>query len=82
MKTTYIVQPFTEQRIKGQAILKPETAMQFSSEAEARRRAERLAEKHDGVVAVAQSFDEDSGEMGQTTVLLQIGKVPEELFND
>lgn len=54
--------------------------MQFNNEADARRRAERLAEKHAGVVAVAQEYDEESGEMGKTTVLLQSGKVPDELF--
>lgn len=80
MKTTYIVQPFDEHKIKGQLVLKPATPMQFNNETDARRRAERLAEKHAGVEAVAQEYDEESGEMGKTTVLLQSGKVPEELF--
>ena len=54
MKTTYIVQPFVLQKIKGQNVLKPETPMQFNHEDDALRRAERMAEKFDGVVAVSQ----------------------------
>ncbi|MFV2030774.1 hypothetical protein [Neisseria sp. S1] len=80
MKTTYIVQAFDEQKIKGQLVLKPVPPMQFNNEADALRRAERLSEKYAGVVAVAQEYDEDSGEMGKTTVLTTLGKVPEELF--
>lgn len=45
MKTTYIVQPFDEHKIKGQLVLKPATPMQFNNEADALRRAERLSEK-------------------------------------
>lgn len=80
MKTTYIVQPFDEYKVKGQLILKPSTPIQLNSETDARRRADRLAEKHAGVVAVVQEYDEDTGEMGKTTILLQSGKVPDELF--
>ncbi len=82
MKTTYIVQPFDEHKIKGQPVLKPVPPMQFNNEADALRRAERLSEKHAGVVAVAQEYDEESGEMGKTTVLLQSGQVPETLFDN
>ena len=45
MKTTYIVQPFDEHKIKGQLVLKPATPMQFNNEADALRCAERLSEK-------------------------------------
>ncbi|WP_315361194.1 hypothetical protein [Neisseria bacilliformis] len=78
MKTTYIVQPFVLQKIKGQSVLKPEKPMQFNYEDDALRRAERMAEKFDGVV-VSQEYDEESGEMGKTVLLRQIGQVPEEI---
>ena len=79
MKTTYIVQPFAFQKIKGQNVLKPETPMQFNYEDDALRRAERMAEKFDGVGAVSQEYDEDSGEMGKTVLLRQRGQVPEDI---
>lgn len=41
-----------------------------------------MAAKHTGVVAVSQAYDEESGEMGKTTVLAQHGEVPEELFEE
>ena len=82
MKTTYIVQPFDAHTVKGRRILKPATPMQFAGEAEALGRAERMAAKHTGVVAVSQAYDEESGEMGKTTVLAQHGEVPEELFEN
>ena len=79
MKTTYIVQPSVLQNIKGQIVLKPEKPMQFNYEDDALRRAERMAEKFDGVVAVSQEYDEESGEMGRTVLLRQIGQVPEDI---
>lgn len=82
MKTTYIVQPFDAHTIKDRKILKPAPAMQFTSAEEAVRRAGCMAEKHPGVVAVSQAYDEDSGEMGKTIVLAQHGEVPDELFEN
>ncbi|WP_156472602.1 hypothetical protein [Bergeriella denitrificans] len=56
--------------------------MQFNRESDALRRVDRMAEQHAGVVAVAQEFDGDSGEMGKTTLLAQHGDVPEELLEN
>ena len=78
MKTTYIVQPYVLQKIKGQSVLKPEKPMQFNYEDDALRRAERMAEKFDGVV-VSQEYDEESGEMGKTVLLRRDGNDPEEI---
>ncbi|QEY23593.1 hypothetical protein [Neisseria animalis] len=80
MQTTYIVQAFDEKTIKSRTVLESAAVMQFNREDEALRRAGRLSEKHAGVLAVAQEYDEDSGEMGRTTLLEHYGSVPEEIL--
>ena len=72
MKTVYIVQGFSRQGTK----LISDTAIPCRNELEALNRAERLADKRAGVIAVAQEYDEDSGEYGELTVLAKYGEIP------
>jgi hypothetical protein len=73
METIYVVQPF-DRATKG---LVPGQVSQFKSADEAARRAERLAEKHAGVIAYSIDVDEESGEYGTPRVLFKAGEVPE-----
>lgn len=72
MKTVYIVQGFSRQRTK----LIADTALPCRSEHETLNRAERLADKRAGVIAIAQEYDEDSGEYGQLMMLAHYGDTP------
>ena len=72
MNTVYIVQGFSRQGTK----LIADTALPCNSEHDALSRAERLADKRAGVIAVAQEYDEDSGEYGQLKVLAKYGELP------
>lgn len=76
MKTVYIVQGFSRQITGKKSTLIADTAIPCTSEHEALNRAERLAEKRVGVIAVAQEYDEDSGEYGQLKVLIKYGELP------
>lgn len=73
METIHIVQPFD--RVKN--ALKPGPVLQFKTAGEAERRAERLAEKHAGIVAYSMDVDEDGGDYSTPRVLFQAGEVPE-----
>lgn len=84
MKTTYLVQSFS-MKPSGKARklkLEADTPITCSSEAEAINRAERTAEKRTGVIAVAQEYDEGSGEFGKLTILAVHGEVPEGLLEE
>lgn len=73
METIHVVQPFD--RVKN--ALKPAAVLQFKSAEEAARKAERLADKHAGIVAYSMDVDEDSGEYSKPRVLFESGDVPE-----
>lgn len=73
METIHVVQPFDRVK-KG---LKPSQVLQFKTADEATRKAERLADKHAGVVAYSMDVDEESGEYGAPRVLFESGDVPE-----
>lgn len=73
METIHIVQPF-DQAKQG---LKPGQVLQFKTADEAARRAEKMAQKHAGIVAYSMDVDEDSGDYGTPRVLFQSGDVPE-----
>ena len=73
METIHVVQPFDQ----GKAGLIPGKALQFTTADEAARRAERLADKHAGIIAYSMDVDEDSGDYGTPRVLFQSGDVPE-----
>ncbi|WEN14274.1 hypothetical protein PY254_13640 [Rhodanobacter sp. AS-Z3] len=73
METIHIVQPFDQvgrRLVAGQVL-------QFKTADEAARRAERLAEKHAGIVAYSMDVDEDGGDYGTPRVLFQSGDVPD-----
>lgn len=73
METIHVVQPFD--RVKRG--LKPGQVVQCKTADEAARKAERLADKHAGVVAYSMDVDEDSGEYSTPRVLFEAGEVPE-----
>jgi hypothetical protein len=73
METIHVVQPFDQM---GQRLV-PGQVLQFKTADEAARRAERLAEKHAGIVAYSMDVDEDGGDYGTPRVLFQSGDVPE-----
>lgn len=76
MKTVYMVQGFSRQTSGKKSTLIADTAIPCSSEHEARVRTERLADKRAGVIAVAQEYDEDSGEYGELKLLAKYGELP------
>ncbi|HEY8587291.1 MAG TPA: hypothetical protein VIL60_11290 [Rhodanobacter sp.] len=73
METIHVVQPF--ERVRNG--LKPGQVLQFKTADEAARRAERLADKHAGIIAYSMDVDEDSGDYGTPRVLFKSGDVPE-----
>lgn len=73
METIHVVQPF--ERVRNG--LKPGHVLQFKTADEAARRAERLADKHAGIIAYSMDVDEDSGDYGTPRVLFKSGDVPE-----
>ena len=73
METIHVVQPFDQ---VGRRLV-PGQVLQFKTADEAARRAERLAEKHAGIVAYSMDVDEDGGDYGAPRVLFQSGDVPE-----
>ena len=73
METIHVVQPFD--RVNNG--LKPSQVLQFKTADEAARKAEKLADKHAGVVAYSMDVDEESGEYGTPRVLFESGDVPE-----
>ncbi len=82
MKTTYVVQSFSEEIRRGKPTLVANTPRQVNTEAEAINRAERDAERFAGVIAISQEYDEGSDEFGRMTVLFQAGSVPEGVLGD
>ncbi|MEO8777747.1 MAG: hypothetical protein ABI389_03665 [Rhodanobacter sp.] len=73
METIHVVQPFDQVDRR----LVPGQVLQFKTADEAARRAERLADKHAGIVAYSMDVDEDGGDYGTPRVLFQAGDVPE-----
>lgn len=76
MKIVYVVQSFSRQVSGTKSTLITDTAIPCSTEHEAVIRAERLADKRAGVIAVSQEYDEDSGEYGNLIVLAKYGEIP------
>lgn len=77
MKTAYIVQAFTEMGTGKKAKLLADQPVQCSTADEAVNRAERFADKRAGVIAVAQDYDETTGDTGELKVLATFGRIPE-----
>ena len=73
METIHVVQPFDR---AGKGLI-PGQVSQFKSADEAARRAERMADKHAGIIAYSMDVDEESGEYGTPRVLFKSGDVPE-----
>lgn len=82
MKTTYIVQSFSEEKRGDRTVIVANTPRQFNTESEAISRAERDAERFAGVIAISQEYDEGSDEFGRMEVLFQAGNTPEGVFGD
>ena len=82
MKTSYIVQSFSEELRLGKPTLVANTPRQVNTQAEAISRAERDAERFAGVIALSQEYDDNSDEFGQMAVLFQAGTVPEGVLGD
>ena len=74
METQYIVQGFVAGKRGRVEALPP---MAFKTEDEARRRAARLGETCQGVIAFAQSADPEAGEYADPIILERHGEVPE-----
>lgn len=77
MKTAYIVQSFTEMGSGKKSKLLADQPVQCTTEREAINRAERFADKRAGVLAIAQDYDETTGDTGELKVLATFGKIPE-----
>jgi hypothetical protein len=74
METQYIVQGFVAGKRGRVEALAP---MAFKTEDEARRRASRLGETCQGVIAFAQSADPEAGEYADPVVFERIGEIPD-----
>lgn len=74
METQYIVQGFVAGK-RGRVEALPPAS--YKTEDEARRRAVRLAETCQGVIAFAQSADAEAGEYADPIILERIGDVPD-----
>lgn len=75
-KTQFIVQAF---RAGKRGALVAEPAILASSAANARLRAEKMAERKAGVVAYQMTADPDAGDYGDPIVLARFGETPEEM---
>lgn len=73
METIHVVQPFD----LGKKGVSACPVLQFKTADEARRRAEKLADKHAGIIAYSMDIDEEGGDYGTPRVLFQSGEVPE-----
>ncbi len=73
METIHVVQPFD----LGNKGLAPGQVSQYKSADEAARRAERMADKHAGIIAYSMDVDEESGEYSKPRVLFKSGDVPD-----
>ena len=83
MKTAYIVVAFSYQlNAKKKKELKAEAPIACLTATDARNRAERLAGKKSGAIAVSQEYDEDSGEIGKVSHLVSFGDVLPGLIED
>ena len=73
---------FLSIKCKEKEELKAETPIACLSAADAKSRAERLAGKKSGAIAVSQEYDEDSGEIGKVSHLISYGEVLPGLIED
>ncbi|WP_434777685.1 hypothetical protein [Neisseria sp. Ec49-e6-T10] len=76
MQTFYIVQSYNKQKNGKKTELIADTPIQCKTEAEARNRAERFADKKAGVIAASQEVDPDTDEYGSFNVLAHYGELP------
>ena len=80
-KTHYICQTYLEMKAgrNGQTGLKIAKQLEYSTASEAQNRAEREAQSEDCAGADAYMVTEDpaSGEVGEPSFLVRLGKVPE-----
>ncbi|OAM33556.1 hypothetical protein A7Q01_00965 [Eikenella sp. NML96-A-049] len=81
MKTIYLAQAFSYEVKKGKATKKllNEQPIQYASADQAISRARRMAETKAGAIAIAQQYDEATGEAGDYEVLWQDGILPQGL---
>ena len=84
MKTIYIAQAFSYEVKKGKTTTKllNEQPIQYASADQAISRARRMAETKAGAIAIAQQFDESTGEAGDYEVLWQGGTLPQGLARE
>lgn len=73
METIHVVQPFD---LSARGLVAGQVS-QFKSADEAARRAERMADRHAGIIAYSMEVDEESGEYSKPQVLFKSGDVPE-----
>jgi len=78
-KTFYVVQPYDAAK-RGSG-LKAGVAMEATSEADARRKAERLANTRAGAIAFSRDVDPDSDDAEPPVLIASFGRVPEDLFD-
>ena len=83
MNTAYIVVAFSYQlNAKKKKELKAEAPIACLTAIDARNRAEHLAGKKAGAIAVSQEYDEGSGEIGKVSHLGTYGEVLPGLIDD
>ena len=75
-ETIYVVQGFTAGKRGSLQAMQPLT---FQTESQARNRAERMGETCLGVMAFAQTADIDAGEYSDPVMLVQLGRVPDQV---
>ncbi len=80
MKTLYVIQSFTQQKVGNETKLLADTPILCDTAEDATNRAESLANDRDGVIAAAQQYDEDSNEYGVFTILTHYGVIPDDIF--
>ncbi|MCX5579042.1 hypothetical protein [Kaistia terrae] len=74
--TQFIVQPY---RLNKRGKLEAEPAVAASSAANAKMRAEKLAETRAGVIAFQIAADSELGDYGEPITLARFGTLPEEM---
>lgn len=82
MKTIYVVQTFSRQISGKKSSLIADTPISCGTAAEAENRAERIADKRAGVIAISQEYDEDTGDYGKLVVLVKYGDIPPNIINE
>lgn len=80
MKEMFVVQTFTRHKAARGTKIVPDPQLLCVSAEDAIERAKGFANTRNGVVALLQMYDEETGDISDVTVLAQHGEVPEDMF--